>query len=311
MPHGSSFPTYPNTKSILMSAFIASLLLPMAILFLRESLDNTIHSKEDIENRCSLPVIGEIPQYRPSQRKRWIAHLTLHRAKEHFNPLLVKPDCQDAINEAFRFIRSNLEFQSDNPGHKNVYIVTSMFAGSGKTFVSMNLALALAIKGRKVLLIDGDMRHASTSRTFGNKDIGLADYLGEIVDTPQAAIYHHAEYPSLSIMPVGTMPPNPTELLSNERMQELLTQVRPLYDFIIIDSPITESIADTSIIQHLTDRTLYIARAELSLRKYVSTLDSQVQAGRFKNLSIILNGINPNRRFGRKAYYYYYGYYTR
>ena len=311
MPHGSSFPTYPNTKSILTSAFIASLLLPMAILFLRESLDNTIHSKEDIENRCSLPVIGEIPQYRPSQRKRWIAHLTLHRAKEHFNPLLVKPDCQDAINEAFRFIRSNLEFLSDNPGHKNVYIVTSMFAGSGKTFVSMNLALALAIKGRKVLLIDGDMRHASTSRTFGNKDIGLADYLGEIVDTPQAAIYHHAEYPSLSIMPVGTMPPNPTELLSNERMQELLTQVRPLYDFIIIDSPITESIADTSIIQHLTDRTLYIARAELSLRKYVSTLDSQVQAGRFKNLSIILNGINPNRRFGRKAYYYYYGYYTR
>ena len=284
----------------------------MVILFARESLDNTIHSKEDIESRSNLPVIGEVPLSRPNRSKRWLAHLTLHRVKEHFNPLIVKPDCQDAVNEAFRFIRSNIEFLSDNSGHKNVYIVTSMFAGSGKTFVSMNLALALAIKNRKVLLIDGDMRHASTSRTFGNKDVGLADYLGEIVNDPQVAIYQHDEYPSLHIMPVGTMPPNPTELLSGHRMQELLKVLRPLYDFIIIDCPIIEAVADTSIIQHLADRTLYIARAGLSLRKHIGMLENYVQTGKYKNMSIILNGLDPNRRYGRKSYYYYYyGYYTR
>ena len=312
MPHGSSFPTFPNTKGILLAAFLASVTIPMVILFLKESLDDTIHSKEDIESRSNLPVIGEVPLSRPNRSKRWLAHLTLHRVKEHFNPLIVKPDCQDAINESFRFIRSNLEFLSDNPGHKNVYIVTSMFAGSGKTFVSMNLALALAIKNRKVLLIDGDMRHASTSRTFGNKDVGLADYLGEIVNDPQVAIYQHDEYPSLHIMPVGTMPPNPTELLSGHRMQELLKVLRPLYDFIIIDCPIIEAVAVTSIIQHLADRTLYIARAGLSLRKHIGMLENYVQTGKYKNMSIILNGLDPNRRYGRKSYYYYYyGYYAR
>ena len=312
MPHGSSLPTFPNTKSILLAAFLASVTIPMVILFLKESLDDTIHSKEDIESRSNLPVIGEVPLSRPNRSKRWLAHLTLHRVKEHFNPLIVKPDCQDAINESFRFIRSNLEFLSDNPGHKNVYIITSMFAGSGKTFVSMNLALALAIKNRKVLLIDGDMRHASTSRTFGNKDVGLADYLGEIVNDPQVAIYQHDEYPSLHIMPVGTMPPNPTELLSGHRMQELLKVLRPLYDFIIIDCPIIEAVADTSIIQHLADRTLYIARAGLSLRKHIGMLENYVQTGKYKNMSIILNGLDPNRRYGKKSYYYYYyGYYTR
>ena len=312
MPHGSSLPTFPNTTGILLAAILASVIIPMVILLLKESLDNTIHSKEDIESRSNLPVIGEVPLYRPNRSKRWLAHLALHRAKEHFNPLIVKPDCQDAINESFRFIRSNLEFLSDNSGHKNVYIVTSMLAGSGKTFVSMNLALALAIKNRKVLLIDGDMRHASTSRTFGNKDVGLADYLGEIVNDPQVAIYQHDEYPSLHIMPVGTMPPNPTELLSGHRMQELLKVLRPLYDFIIIDCPIIEAVADTSIIQHLADRTLYIARAGLSLRKHIGMLENYVQTGKYKNMSIILNGLDPNRRYGRKSYYYYYyGYYTR
>lgn len=312
MPHGSSLPTFPNTKGILLAAFLASVIIPMVILFARESLDNTIHSKEDIESRSNLPVIGEVPLSRPNWSKRWLAHLTLHRVKEHFNPLIVKPDCQDAVNEAFRFIRSNIEFLSDNSGHKNVYIVTSMFAGSGKTFVSMNLALALAIKNRKVLLIDGDMRHASTSRIFGNKDVGLADYLGEIVNDPQVAIYQHNEYPSLHIMPVGTMPPNPTELLSGHRLQELLKVLRPLYDFVIIDCPIIEAVADTSIIQHLADRTLYIARAGLSLRKHIGMLENYVQAGKYKNMSIILNGLDPNRRYGKKSYYYYYyGYYTR
>ena len=185
-----------------------------------------------------------------------------------------------------------------------------MYAGSGKTFVSSNLSLTLAIKGRSVLLIDGDVRRASATKIFKNTGLGLADYLGEKVNTPDEIIYQYEPYPSLSIIPVGTIPPNPTELLSSPRLQELLEELRPRFDFIIIDCPMAENLADTTIIEHLADRTLYVVRAGLFQRKQIAELDTSVQNGKFKNMSIIVNATKPNGRYGNKygyynAYYYY------
>lgn len=220
-------------------------------------------------------------------------------------PLLVQQNSQNAINEAFRILRSNIEFMSDTPKHKNVYLVTSMFPGSGKSFITMNLALALAIKGRRVLVIDGDMRRATATHTFGNREVGLANYLGEKVEHVEEVIYQHDEHPSLYILPVGTTPPNPTELLSSPRMPLLLEQVRPQFDFILIDCPMTESLADASIIEHHVDRTLYVIRAGLFQCRSVYQLDAQVQNGKFKNLSIVLNAIKPVSQYGYKYGYYY------
>ena len=180
-----------------------------------------------------------------------------------------------------------------------------MFPGSGKTFISMNLALTLAIKHRHVLFIDGDLRRATATCTFGNTQTGLADYLGEKVESIDQLIYRHGEYPSLNILPVGTTPPNPTELLSSPRMRQLIEEMRPKYDFIIIDCPMTETLADASILGHHVDRTLYIVRAGLFQCNQVSLLDSYVESGKYKNLSIVLNAVKPLGQYGYKYGYYY------
>lgn len=308
MPHGSSFPTYPNKKSVLLAAILMGLLLPAVIIFVRESLNTTVRGKLDIESRTQIPVVGEVPLIDNGKKSVELngIHFKKNKRSRHMPPpLLVQQDSQNAINEAFRILRSNLEFMSDTPKHKNVYLVTSMYAGSGKSFITMNLALALAIKGRRVLVIDGDMRRATATHTFGNRMVGLTDYLGEKVEHVEEVIYQHDEHPSLYILPVGTTPPNPTELLSSPRMPLLLEQVRPQFDFILIDCPMTESLADASIIEHHVDRTLYVVRAGLFQRRSVYQLDAQVQNGKYKNLSIVLNAIKPVSQYGYKYGYYY------
>ncbi|MGN0282071.1 MAG: GumC family protein [Prevotella sp.] len=308
MPHGSAFPTFPNKNSVLMAALLIGVLLPAVVIFIKVSLDTSVRSKSDIESRSNLPIIGEVPFYCEGKQRQH-AYSWLNKGKKAAptsTPLVVKHGNQDEVNEAFRLIRSNLEFMTDTPLHKNVYLVTSMYASSGKTFVSMNLALALAIKNRSVLFIDGDLRRATATRTFGNMEMGLADYLGEKVDSVERLIFPHREYPSLHIIPVGSTPPNPTELLSGKRMSQLIEDIRPKYDFIIIDCPMTEMLADASIIGQHADRTLYIVRAGLFQCRQVSHLDASVESGKYKNLSIILNAVKP---IVHQGYGYGYGNY--
>ena len=272
----------------------------------KESLNTSVRSKIDIESRTQIPIVGEIPYYGEEKKRKKLRNLFESKKKRYEpTPLVVQPDCQDHINEAFRILRSSLEFMSDTRQHKNVYLITSMFPGSGKTFISMNLALTLAIKHRHVLFIDGDLRRATATCTFGNTQTGLADYLGEKVESIDQLIYRHGEYPSLNILPVGTTPPNPTELLSSPRMRQLIEEMRPKYDFIIIDCPMTETLADASILGHHVDRTLYIVRAGLFQCNQVSLLDSYVESGKYKNLSIVLNAVKPLGQYGYKYGYYY------
>lgn len=306
MPHGASYPTFPNKKNIVLAALLVGLLLPAVVLFVKESLNTSVRSKIDIESRTQIPIVGEIPYYGEEKKRKKLRNLFESKKKRYEpTPLVVQHDCQDHINEAFRILRSSLEFMSDTRQHKNVYLVTSMFPGSGKTFISMNLALALAIKHRHVLFIDGDLRRATATRTFGNTQTGLADYLGEKVESIDQLIYRHGEYPSLNILPVGTTPPNPTELLSSPRMRQLIEDMRPKYDFIIIDCPMTETLADASILGHHVDRTLYIVRAGLFQCSQVSLLDAYVESGKYKNLSIVLNAVKPLGQYGYKYGYYY------
>ena len=306
MPHGAPFPTFPNKKNIVLAALLIGLLLPAVVLFVKESLNTSVRSKIDIESRTQIPIVGEIPYYGEEKKRKKLRNLFESKKKRYEpTPLVVQPDCQDHINEAFRILRSSLEFMSDTRQHKNVYLITSMFPGSGKTFISMNLALTLAIKHRHVLFIDGDLRRATATCTFGNTQTGLADYLGEKVESIDQLIYRHGEYPSLNILPVGTTPPNPTELLSSPRMRQLIEEMRPKYDFIIIDCPMTETLADASILGHHVDRTLYIVRAGLFQCNQVSLLDAYVESGKYKNLSIVLNAVKPLGQYGYKYGYYY------
>lgn len=323
-PHGSDAPTSPNRRNVLIAAILLALVVPTVFLFVRETLDNTVRDKYDIKHASNLMLIGEVPLYKYDRKtKQAVAAprfriTTLHdlmpwrKKRKQRSMLVVEADKQDIVNEAFRVIRTNLEFMTSKHNDKNVYIVTSNYEGSGKTFISTNLAIALAIKGKNILFIDGDLRHASASHIFKGPKIGLANYLADQENDWRDILVTHELYPSLHILPVGTNPPNPTELLAGERLGLLLSEARPLYDFIIIDCPPAETLADTGIIEAQADRTLFVMRSGLFERKRIDELDASTQNGKYKHLSLILNGIKLGGRYGYRfgyRYGYHYKYY--
>ena len=317
MPHGSDAPVSPNRRMVIFAAVLFGLLLPTIYIFVTESMSTTVRDKYDIERKTTVPFIGEVPFIEPKKSKNpFVKLFSKKKKKQRTQNIVVGLGKQDIVNEAFRMLRTDLEFMTGKPGEKNVYIVTSSYEGSGKTFVATNLAVSLSLSGKRVLFVDGDLRHASASRVFGTSHKGLSDYLAENEDDLLNIIHHLDAYPTLDIITAGTIPPNPTELLSNRRLLLMLQELRPLYDFIVIDCPPTETLADTELIERNADRTLFVIRAGMFARKKVEDLEIDSINGKYKNIGIILNGTKSSGRYGYRYGYnygyrngYHYGYY--
>ena len=301
-PVGSMFPTAPIKRNILLVAFVLGLLIPVVIIFVRENMNTKIRGRKDLEN-LSLPFVGEIPL---AFRKKEL--------KSEAKNILIKQGSRDIVNEAFRVLRTNLEFMLDRKedGKASIILFTSFNPGSGKTFLTINTAACLSLKQKRVLVIDGDLRHGSASAYVGRPSKGLSDYLGKRENDIDHLIVGNPAYPGLSILPVGTIPPNPTELLAEPRLAELIETLRSRYDYILIDCPPVEIVADTQIIEKLADRTLFVVRAGLLERDMLPELQRMYEEKRYKNMALILNGTEGGGsrygyRYGYK-YGYHYGY---
>jgi len=184
--------------------------------------------------------------------------------------------------------------------------VTSFNPGSGKTFVSANLATALSIKGSNVLVIDGDLRHASLSAMIGSPKKGLSNYLtGEDLSL-DSIIVKPEEYENLSVLPVGTIPPNPSELVGSERFSSLVNSLKGNYDYVFIDCPPHNVVADTQIISEVSDRTIFIVRAGLFEKVMLEDLEELYTNSKLRNISVLLNGTEMVS--GKSGYGYRYGY---
>ena len=298
-PHGSMLPTSPVHKNIFMVAFALGLLIPIVIIFMRENMNTRVRGRKDLEN-LTIPFIGEIPLF--TRKKKGI----LGKKPQEVKAVVVKEGNRDIINEAFRVLRTNLEFMTGKDKTSNVIIMTSFNPGSGKSFLTMNIAMSLAIKGKKVLVIDGDLRHASASSYIDSPDKGLSDYLGGRIDNLDEIIVPDPKHKSMDILPVGTIPPNPTELLFDERLKQTIDTVREQYDYVLIDCPPVELVADTQIIEKLADRTIFVVRAGLLERSMLSELEKIYDEKKYKNMSLILNGTEGSG--GRYGYCYGYRY---
>lgn len=303
-PTGSMVPTAPDKKKFLLVAFALGLFIPIGVIFAREQLNTKVRGRKDLES-LSLPFAGEIPL--AGGKKKGDKEKTA-------KTVLIQQGSRDIINEAFRVLRTNLEFMLDagHTGKADVILFTSFNPGSGKTFLAINTAASFSLKGKKVLVIDGDLRRGSLSHYLRSHAKGLSDYLGKREENPQTLIQEMPGYPGLHILPVGTIPPNPTELLAEPRLSMLIERMRDEYDCIFIDCPPIEIVADTQIIEKLADRTLFIVRAGLLERDMLPELQRAYQEKRFKNMAVILNGTEGggNRygyRYGYK-YGYHYGY---
>lgn len=300
-PNGSMLPTAPDKRKILLMALALGLMIPAVIIFIRENINTVLRGRKDLDV-ISAPIIGEIPQYFTVEKKGYLRKKVYPNVKT----VVVKEGNRNVINEAFRVLRFNLDFMLGGQKEQNVFVLTSFNPGSGKSFLVMNIAMSFAIKMKRVLVIDGDLRHGSTSSYIDSPEFGLSDYLSGLKDNWKDLVKHDAKHSNLHIFPIGKVPPNPTELLESGRLKTLIEQVRDDYDLIFIDCPPIDIVADAQIIEKFADRTLFVVRAGLLDRAMLPELESIYQEKRFKNLSVILNGTES--KGGRYSYRYGYNY---
>lgn len=309
-PDGPGVPTSPSRTNIMLIAFGLGLAIPLCVLILREMLDTKIRGKRDLAP-LTIPYLGEIP----SAVRKARGFDRLKKRKPTDTTIVVKSASRNSINEAFRVLRTNLEYigineshpTSEHTGLAKVIAITSANPGSGKTFISINLAKVLAIKGMKILVIDLDIRKASLSKLAQTSESGITDYIvGRTAGVSIASGFD--DVTGLDIIGVGSVPPNPSELLSNHRLDEVIDELRRKYDYIILDCPPAEIVSDAKIINRLADMTLFVVRAGLLEKDELPTIQEYYDQNRYKNMAIILNGTDIHSGYGYHRYGYHYGY---
>lgn len=326
---GAESPTFPNQTNIWLIAIAIGIVVPGLILFLLENINNSVRGRKDLDV-LSIPFIGEIPLQNVKgnwftrriaewrKKREWEKrhkHSRHHRYYEDKElHIVVKDKKTDVMNEAFRVIRTNLEFMSVKGEKNKVIMLTSFNPNSGKTFVISNIAMALSIKGKRCLLIDLDLRKASLSALVKSPKQGVSDYLsGHVADYHD--IIHQVEgYEELlNVMPVGTIPPNPTELLFEERLDAMIQDVRGEYDYVFLDCPPVEIVADATIVAKSASMTLFIIRAEHLDRALLPEIQKYYDEQRLPKMTVILNGTTDAfsyygyHRYGSRYGYYGYG----
>ncbi len=271
--------------------FILGLVIGVSLALLRELLDNTINTSEDLESVTEVPVLGTIVQEGGITRRRLITDL------EHHAPRV----------ESFRVLRTNVQFVDVDSPHKTI-VVTSSMKEEGKTSTAVNLALTLARAGARTLLLDGDLRRPRIAEIFDIDDTaGVTTLLLGKVGLEEAVWKHDS---GLHVLTSGVAPPNAAELLQTKAMAQLLDRVRAEYDIVIIDSPPLLPVTDAALLAARADGTLIVVRHGKTRRDQLAAAVERLAQVDVSPVGIVLNGVpSAKRRFGLGAAYGGYGAY--
>ncbi len=284
-PYGKSEPLAPNKPLVFLMALLAALLIPMALLAIKNMLTNKFATTAELEQITRLPVIGHIHHNR------------------HDTDLVVKDGRNWSIVELFRYVRNNVQFMMPEPDDK-VVLVTSTLSGEGKSFVSLNLAAAFALLGKRVALVGMDIRDPKLAQMLNLKETpGVTAFLAKGETPVRELVQQIDDIKGLDVIVGGTVPPNPAELLLGKRTQTLFEQLRDEYDIIVIDSAPVAMVSDTFSLSRFADVTLAVTRANHTHRDMVRLIDRMVDDGRLKNVGLVLNDTKPSQDMG-----YGYGY---
>lgn len=302
-PNGSNNPISPKKMMIYLIALALGFALPFAFFYLREIMNTTVRGRKDIEN-ISAPFLGELPSM-VTTHKYFSRQRISDKAEDR--KIVVKPHSRDVINEAFRVVRTNLEFMKGKEKDTKVIMVTSFNVGAGKTFVSSNLATALAVKGRKTIIIDLDLRKRSLSAIVGQPTEGVSSYLGGLTNDWRSLVVQGLGDSPVDVLPVGKMPPNPAELLGEARLNTLIQEMKGNYEYVMLDCPPVEIVTDSDLIAPYADITLFVIRAGLMERIMLPEVERYYKEKKYNNMALLLNGTEATGRYGYK-YGYRYGY---
>ena len=293
---GSNAPISPNRNRILLLGLLVGIALPgvvcLAILFM----DTRVHGRKDIEGATSVPYLGEIPLDKEAMKD--------NRKKV----MAVKEQGDDIVSEAFRILRTNMAFLSKKDKPAQVITFTSFNIGAGKTFIARNLSMSLAYMKKRVVMVDLDIRKGTLSRHFGHYHVGVTNYLSDNTVKVDDIIQHQEGF---DLIPAGILAPNPAELLMDNRLDELMNELRTRYDYIIADNVPVGLIADATIANRIADLTIFVVRAGKLDRRQLPDIEKLYQEKKLKNMALVLNGANPERHGYGYSYGYGYGYRTK
>ncbi|MBI2876933.1 MAG: polysaccharide biosynthesis tyrosine autokinase [Candidatus Tectomicrobia bacterium] len=289
-------PIKPKKQLNILLAMITGLMLGVGLAFFFEYLDNTVKTPEEVERYLGIPFLGPVGRFKTN-------------GKSTGSELVVLEDPRSNIAEGLRNIRTNLLFASPEVSQK-VLMVTSSAASEGKTVVIANLAAVLAQTGKRVLLIDADLRKPRINRVFGlPREPGLSNLL--IGEATLDSVLQKTEVESLQVIPAGPIPPNPSELLGLPKLERIIQEARERFDIILFDSPPVMSVTDPLVLASRLDGVVLVVRGGHTPRDPIRRVISQLSDVNAKMLGVVLNNIDfrKERYYYQYYYRYYYSYY--
>ncbi|SHG29096.1 capsular exopolysaccharide family [Flavobacterium fluvii] len=283
----SKIPVSPKKSMIYLAALLLGLLIPFGILYLMDLLDTKVKSRFEITSKLSIPFLGEVPKSETPNE-------------------IVDTSSRSSTAEAMRIVRMNLDFMLNQvpEGKAKTILFTSTLSGEGKTFLSVNLAGIFALSGKKVLLIGMDIRNPKLNEYIDlPSSAGLTNYLSSSNVKIEDYIFKHKGFEQLYVLPPGSIPPNPTELLMSKKVDELFVQFKKEYDFIIVDTAPVSLVSDTLIIAKQADTFVYVVRANVLDKRMLHIPEVLYREKKLPNMALLLNDAET-----KKGYGYGYGY---
>lgn len=287
-PKAVNAPFSPKKIVVLFASVLFALVIPIGKIYLEDILNNRVVNRADVEKRTRVPVIAEF------------SHNTTEVDLVEFK------SSRSALAEQFRALRTNLQFMIPRPSDKAI-LITSGMPGEGKSFTSLNLANIYAVSGKKVLLLEFDLRKPKLSKTYtGLSKVGISNYIVDQSLTLEDMINPVGDTGNLYFGACGPIPPNPAELIMSERVGQMMQEARERFDYIIIDAPPIGAVTDGQLLNAYCDISLYVVRANYTPHELLGLPEDVRKEGKMKNMAIVLNDVSVSAG----GYYgYNYGYY--
>ena len=280
-------PVSPKRKMIYLIALVLGVGIPVGVIYLLELTKFKIEGRSDVEKLTSVPIVGDIP-------------LT----DEKQGAIAVFENQNNLMSETFRNIRTNLQFMLEND--KKVILVTSTVSGEGKSFISANLAISLSLLGKKVVIVGLDIRKPGLNKVFNipRKEVGITQYLANPEKNLMNLVQLSDVSKNLYILPGGTVPPNPTELLARDGLDKAIETLKKNFDYVLLDTAPVGMVTDTLLIGRVADLSVYVCRADYTHKNEYTLINELAEKDKLPSLCTVINGLDLKKR----KYGYYYGY---
>ena len=261
--------------------------MPVGFIFLLGLTKFKIEGRGDVEKLTRLPIVGDVP-------------LT----DEKTGSITVFENQNTLMSETFRNVRTNLQFMLESS--QKVILVTSTVSGEGKSFISANLAISLSLLGKKVVIVGLDIRKPGLNKIFNipRKEMGITQYLSNPEKNLMDFVQSSDVSKNLYIIPGGTVPPNPTELLARDGLDKAIAILRKEFDYVILDTAPVGMVTDTLLIGRIADLSVYVCRADYTRKAEFTLINELADNNKLPNLCTVINGLDLQK----KKYGYYYGY---